>query len=223
MLSFILAILGRPDRRAFDDMSNEELMELFRDGEVRAFEVLLERTERRVFNFILRQVRNQELANDLLQETYLRVVKNAAGYSPTARFTTWAFTIARNLCMDEFRRQRHRGHRSLDQSLDGESGGRTLMDSLAGRSPDGYVSAEGREIRGRIEEAVAHLSEDQREVFVLRQFMELPFKEIAAVVGIPENTVKSRMRYALENLRLHLADYLTYGTDNGGPAGSPAS
>ncbi len=198
-------------------------MELFRDGDLRAFELLVERTETRLFNFIFRQVGHRELANDLLQETYLRVVKNAAKYSPRARFTTWACTIARNLCRDEFRRQRHRGHRSLDQNLGADASGPTLMDAIPGQSPDGLTSAEGREIRVRIEAAIAQLSQDQREVFVLRQFMELPFKEIAEVVGIPENTVKSRMRYALENLRLHLADYLPDLTKKSGPAGSTAS
>jgi RNA polymerase sigma-70 factor (ECF subfamily) len=183
-------------------------MELFRDGNERAFEQLLQRTERRVFNFIFRLVRNRELANDLLQETFLRVVKGAAKYTQSAKFTTWVFTIARNLCMDEFRRQSHRRHKSLDQNIGGEEGGRTLMDVIEGSSPDAYTRAAAGEIRGRVEEALAQLSEEQREVFVLRQFMELPFKEIAEVVGIPENTVKSRMRYALENLRLMLADYL---------------
>ncbi len=204
MLSMILMA----SRRLFrGENSDEELMERFRDGDTMAFEILLSRHERAIFNFIYRMIRDREKAQDLLQETFLRVIKNKQRYIPKARFTTWLYTIARNQCIDAFRKAKHRRHASLDQPYRGEPGGRSLMDKLPGKSEDALQRKEAQEITLRIEEALTHLSSEQREVFVMRQFRNLRFREIAEIVGVSENTIKSRMRYALEHLRLQLADY----------------
>ena len=82
-----------------------------------------------------------------------------------------------------------------------------MQDRIAGRSKDGFTHTDAQEIRRRVNAAIAELSDEQREVFIMRELQRMPFKEIAAIVGDPENTIKSRMRYALENLRLALADY----------------
>lgn len=203
MLWSLLTALARPTAKS----SDEELMAHYREGDARAFEVLLKRHEGPVFRFIFRIVKSRELANDLLQETFLRVVKNAKRYSPKAKFTTWLYTIARNQCIDALRKASHRRHPSLDQPQGADPEGRTLMEKLPGRSPDGYDRTDATQLRGRIEEALDRLSEEQREVFVMREFQRLKFKDIADVIGVSENTIKSRMRYALENLRLALADY----------------
>lgn len=204
MIGFVLMAFRR--LRPTGD-SSEALMARYKEGDAKAFEMLLTRHERAVFNFIFRMVRNRELANDLLQETFLRVVKNAARYSQKAKFTTWLYTIARNQCIDALRKASHRRHPSLDQPMGRDPEGRTLMEKLPGRGGDGFERTDATELRGRIDAALERLSEEQREVFVMRQFQQLKFKEIAVVVGVSENTIKSRMRYALENLRSTLADY----------------
>lgn len=211
MLALVLMVFGRrasgdAQSRASGD-ADEDLMERFRDGDAKAFEVLLERHERGVFHFILRFVQDREQANDLLQESFLRVVKNAKSYSRKARFTTWLYTIARNQCIDAARKARHRRADSLDAPVSGDPDGRALGETIAGQSDAGFDRTDAREMKTRIEAAIAQLSEEQREVFVMRELMQLQFNEIAEIVGISENTVKSRMRYALENLRLRLADY----------------
>src|SRR5205814_793141 len=89
---------------------------------------------------------------------------------------------------------------------DGKDGG-TLMDVIADRNAGTERKVIDRELGGKLQTAIAKLSEDQREVFLMREFLDMPFKEIADVVGCPENTVKSRMRYALEKLRLELDEY----------------
>lgn len=182
-------------------------MQLFQNGDARAFEILLGRYERKIFNYCYRYVRSRELANDLTQETFLRVVKHAKRYSPKAKFTTWLYTIARNQSIDALRRAKHRRHPSLDQPRRGDPEGRTLGEKVAGQSPEGFSTTDAGEIRERVEVAIGALSDEQREVFVMREFQRMPFKEIARVVGVSEGTIKSRMRYALENLRLALADY----------------
>jgi RNA polymerase sigma-70 factor, ECF subfamily len=186
---------------------DETLMLRYQGGDVSAFEILLSRHERPVYNFLLRSVGNRSVAEDLLQDTFLRVIKGAPTYQRQAKFTTWLYTIARNLCVDRSRRQKHRKAQSLDQPLRDDDGSGTLLDVLPDSGPGSERQAIGHELRERLHAAIASLAEDQREVFLLRQFHDMPFKEIAEVVGIPENTAKSRMRYALEKLRLELEEY----------------
>jgi RNA polymerase sigma-70 factor, ECF subfamily len=181
----------------------------YQKGEVRAFEVLLSRHKKPVFNFILRYVGVPAQAEDLLQEVFLRVIKGADAYQRQAKFTTWLYTIARNLCVDAARRGKHRKAASLDVPMekDGAKDGPTLLDVVPDKGPATDRKVISNELSGRLQAAIASLSEDQREVFLMREFLDMPFRDIAQVVGCPENTVKSRMRYALEKLRVELEEY----------------
>ena len=186
--------------------ANETLMLRFRDGDVRAFEILLQRHRQSIFEFILRSVgpHNVTQAEDLTQETFLRVVKQASAYEQRAKFTTWLFTLARNLCIDASRRRKHRKTTSLDATDDE---GNNLLDRTASSGPAVDRQVIGQQLQARLEEAISALPEDQREVFLMRESADLSFKEIADVIGVSENTVKSRMRYALEKLRASLDEY----------------
>lgn len=179
----------------------------FKSGEARAFELLVRRYRAPVFNFILRFTGNRARAEDLLQETWLKVVRNAGGYEPKARFTTWVYTIARNLCVDSARKESYRQADSLEAPAGASDGdGRALGEVL----PDGNASPErgayNTRLRPMLERALMSLPEEQREVFILREYSGVPFKDIAQVTGTSENTVKSRMRYALEGLRRRLEE-----------------
>lgn len=187
--------------------SDETLMHRYRDGDVGAFEILLSRHERPVYNFIYRSVGGRAVAEELLQETFMRVIKSAPSYERQAKFTTWLYTIARNLCVDQSRRQKHRDAQSLDQPTRGEEGGAPLLEFVSDGSASSEREAMRTELGGRLEAAIQKLSEDQREVFLLRQIHDIPFKEIAEIAGISENTAKSRMRYALDKLRAELKEF----------------
>lgn len=188
--------------------ADEILMLRYQEGEVRAFEVLLTRHRRGVYNFIYRFVGSRDRAEDLMQETFLRVIKGAGSYQKQAKFTTWLYTIARNLCVDQSRRQKHRKAASLDQPIGGgEERDRSLLDVVPGKDMRSDREVINRQLYSTIEQAVAALPDEQREVFLMREFLDMAFKDIADVVGVPENTVKSRMRYALEKLRQELAEY----------------
>jgi RNA polymerase sigma-70 factor (ECF subfamily) len=189
------------------DQADEDLMVSYQSGEVRAFEVLLSRHRKSVYNFILRFVGDKETAEDLLQETFMRVIKGADAYKRQAKFTTWLYTIARNLCVDQTRRRKHRRHASLDAPMDSSDDSGSLMDVIASSEMASDRKSVNKELYATMQRAIAALSEEQREVFLMREFLDLPFKQIADVVGVPENTVKSRMRYALEKLRLELDEY----------------
>ncbi len=187
--------------------ADEDLMVRYQQGEVRAFEVLLGRHRKSVFNFILRYVGDKETAEDLLQETFMRVIKGADAYKRQAKFTTWLYTIARNLCVDQTRRRKHRKHASLDAPMAADDDSGTLLDVIPSSEMASDRKSVNKQLYQRLQGAIGALSEEQREVFLMREFLDMPFKQIADVVGVPENTVKSRMRYALEKLRLDLDEY----------------
>ncbi|MBI5496806.1 MAG: RNA polymerase sigma factor [Deltaproteobacteria bacterium] len=186
------------------DASDEELMLQYKTGAVAAFEELVRRHQRRVFHFVLRSLRNPQAAEDALQEVFLRVVRNAPGYEPRAKFTTWLFTIARNHCIDESRKNAFRRTESLDAPLSDEDGSATRLDRVAAGTAGADENTDAMKIRRAVDAALHKLPEEQREVFILREHAGVQFKEIAEMTGVPENTVKSRMRYAMEGIRAHL-------------------
>jgi len=197
-----------------EEVTDEVLMLRFQGGDQSAFTGLVRRHKTPVYNFILRTVRSREVAEDLAQDVFVKVVQNAADFKHEARFSTWAYTIARNVCIDHLRKAALRKHPSLDQTTrtNGGEDGPTLGERIADAH---FTSAAdrvaiGTELGQRITRAVEDLPPEQREVFLLREVANVPFKEIAEIVGVPENTTKSRMRYALERLQQALAEYEDY-------------
>jgi RNA polymerase sigma-70 factor (ECF subfamily) len=185
-------------------------MTAYQAGDVASFEALMVRYERPLWAFVRRFVGEGALAEDLLQETFLRVVRGARDWKPDARVSTWLYTIARNLCTDHARRAVHRRALSLDAPArpSGDDGsGPVLADRVASKAAGAERQTLDRELRAHIDEAIGALPVDQREVFLMREMMDLSFADIAQAVGASEPTVKSRMRYALEKLREALATF----------------
>ena len=195
-----------------EEVSDETLMVQFRSGDRAAFASLVRRYKVGIYNFILRQVRTPAVAEDLAQDVFMRVVQKGAEFrSEEARFSTWVFTIARNFCIDHQRKMSLRRHPSLDQAASPGTG-RTLGERTADTHPSASVErlAIKNELSVRIASAVEELPPDQREVFLLREVASIPFKDIAEMIGVPESTAKSRMRYALERLQEALSEYEDY-------------
>lgn len=168
----------------------------FQAGDARAFEVLVSRHRTPVFSFLLRLTADRGRAEDLCQEVLLKVVKASERWEERARFRTWLYAIARNLAVDEARRAVLRRADPLEEAAAGAG---------ADPGPGPEAAAAAALIRPKLEAALAALPAEQREVFLLREHAGLRFAEIAELMHTPENTVKSRMRYALEALRLRLA------------------
>ncbi|MEM1032649.1 MAG: RNA polymerase sigma factor [Myxococcota bacterium] len=196
----------------FADVSDEALMMRFQGGDRAAFEALVRRHKTPIYNFILRQVRGPAVAEDLCQDVFVKVVRNATTFKHEARFTTWIYAIARNISIDHLRKMSLRRHPSLDRAAGRQDEGPTLGERIPNPHPSSAADrkAISTDIGARITRAVEALPPEQREVFLLRQTARVPFKEIAEMTGVPENTVKSRMRYALERLQEALSDYEDY-------------
>jgi RNA polymerase sigma-70 factor (ECF subfamily) len=194
------------------DATDETLMVRYQRGDRQAFAALVRRHHRPLYNFVLRQLHKPTAAEDVTQEVFLRVVQNASEFKHEARFSTWVYTIARNLCIDHLRKAAHRRHPSLDQPLGPGEDARALGDAIADGHPGASAerSASSSQMMTILVQAIETLPEEQREVFLLREVANLPFKEIAEVTQASENTVKSRMRYALDRLRTRLAEFEEY-------------
>jgi len=195
-----------------DDATDEILMVRYQRGERKAFVELVRRHNRPIYNFVLRQLRVPSVAEEVTQDVFMRLVQNAAEFKHEARFLTWLYTIARNLCIDQLRKLSHRRHASLDQPQVEQSDAPLLGDMVADTNPQASAerNALSSEVRSSIVKAVDSLPDDQREVFLLREVANLPFRDIAEITGVGENTVKSRMRYALDRLKDALCDFEEY-------------
>jgi RNA polymerase sigma factor (sigma-70 family) len=186
--------------------TDEDLMARFARGDVDAFENLYRRHELRVFRYLHRNLRNEAGANDLMQEVWFAVVRNAVSYQPTAKFTTWLFTIAHNRMVDMIRATSRL--QSLDAGDSAAVDGSSLLDSLAADpklEPPAEVQSQHEAAALLI--AVAQLPPEQRSAFLLQAEGELSVEEIAAATGSSFETVKSRLRYARAKLRQLLWEY----------------
>lgn len=172
-----------------------QLIQRYRRGAPEAMEELVERYQQRLFGFVCKATASRQEAEEIYQETWLRIVKNIGRYHDQC-FSAWLFRIARNLMID--RRRAWRDIASLDRP--NETGG-TLQDILPDAAPGPDVRVAERDLRARLEDAARALPAEQREVFQLRLDGGLSFKEIAAVQGVSINTALARMQYALVKLR----------------------
>jgi len=182
--------------------SDEEAMKRVRtDDDQDAFALLVRRWERPIQRLCTRMIGDPHRAEDLSQETFARLFARRRHYEPVARFSTFIWRIAINLCHDELRRLQRRDERSLDDEDDEAwTAGGTREASVA--PPD--VVVEEKERAEMVRKAVLCLPEEYRAVVVLRHYEGLKFREIAEVLGIPEGTVKSRMGRALSRLASQL-------------------
>ena len=190
----------------FKEDSDEMLMLRYQRGDAEAFRALILRHRIGVTSFAYKYVGDAGAAEDVFQDTFLRLIQQAARYKAQAKFTTLLYTIARNLCIDHLRKMEHRKHQSLsagggenDEETD------TLENILPGKNVEAERTVFRKEMQKALKKAIDNLPEEQREVFILREFQDLRFREIAKITRTTTNTVKSRMRYALANLRKELA------------------
>lgn len=177
-------------------------------GDMAAFDTLYGRHEMGVWRFVLRSVRDPALADDLLQDVWFAVVRQAASYQPSARFKTWLFTMAHNRVVDHFRTARTLVSLDGDADEEAEGGTGAFGASLAADSGFGPVrQLESREQAVALIEAVKQLPPEQREAFLLQAEAGMAVEEIAHTTGVSFETAKSRLRYARNFLRRRLQEF----------------
>lgn len=176
----------------------ETLLARARRSDPDALGAIVEAYSRRVYGLLYRLTRSRDAADDLVQETFLRMVRTIVRYEDSGKFEAWLFRIAANLARDHARRGRRRGSvASLDGKLDADVTDQLL--SVSAREPP-EPAADDEESR-RLERCLDRLSPQDREVLLLRHFSELSFKEIAEILGVPLGTALARAHRALERLR----------------------
>lgn len=172
--------------------TDEALMLAWAGGDVAAFETLYARHRIKLYGFLRRQLRDAALADELFQDIWQRVIAARANWQPQALFTTWLYRIAHNRLNDHWRAARHRPPAPADAEARIES----IRDP---DTPERLLSE--FEQRRQLQLAMEALPEEQREVLLLRLQQELTLQQIAEVTGVGRETVKSRLRYAMDKLR----------------------
>jgi RNA polymerase sigma-70 factor (ECF subfamily) len=180
--------------------TDESLLERFAAGETAAFEELYRRHELKVWRFLERTVRDRAVADDLMQEVWFAVAREAGRYRPTARFTTWLFTIAHHRKIDWLRARRPQVR--LDDPEEA-----SVDEFLTDSAPGPARLAESAESGAALLKAVEALPPAQQEAFLLHAEGELSVEEIAQVTGASFETTKSRLRYARARLKALLLEH----------------
>ena len=179
--------------------SDQKLVSNYLEGNVSALETLVKRHKERIYTFIISKVRNQELAEDIFQDVFFKVIKSLqkGKYNEEGKFLPWVMRIAHNLVIDHFRKAKRMpilGKLKSDDDFD-------IFDIISnGEQTSEYTMMEGEQ-HEQLKKMVQELPEEQRQVLIMRHYEELSFKEIAEKTGVSINTALGRMRYALINLR----------------------
>jgi RNA polymerase sigma-70 factor (ECF subfamily) len=185
--------------------TDESLMLAYAAGSLQAFNLLYDRHEMGVWRFVFRSVRVQAISDDLLQDVWFALARQAPNYQPTAKFKTWLFTLAHNRLVDHFRTAKQ--HVSLDDE-DGESDSVALVQTLAANSGFGPLRRlESKEQAQALLDAIEALPFAQREAFMLQAEAGMDVQDIADTTGVSFETAKSRLRYARSRLRELLQEY----------------
>jgi len=181
------------------DDEDAQLMLAYASGEMRAFETLYSRHRAALYRYLVRQARDGEIANDLFQEVWSRVIANRARYEPRAKFRTFLFTLAYNCFIDHCRRVKARPGGTAIEDADAAD----LLCADDDARPE--IELERAEASQRYRAALATLPQEQRDVYLLHEESDLSLEEIAHVTGVGAETAKSRLRYAVGKLKAALA------------------
>jgi len=174
-----------------------------KDGDIRAFELLVDTHQRAVIGTVARMLNNVDDAHDIAQQVFVRVWRSAHRYEPSAKFTTWLFTITRNLVFNEMRRRNRKREVSMDEEKDEFHREHASPER---DQPDTVVAQD--ELEKAIDAAIQSLPDKQRLAVTLRRDVDMPYEEICEVLGMSLSAVKSLLFRARNDLKEKLAGYL---------------
>lgn len=182
-------------------LSDHELIELYLEGNEKAFQTLLERHKAKIYTSIYLFVKDHALAEDIFQDVFIKIIDTLrkGKYNHEGKFLQWAMRISYNMCVDHFRRTKRRPKFSPTETFD-------IMDILPVKEENMEQMMIKSQTHQKVRELIDQLPEEQREVVILRHYADLSFKEIAQLTRVSINTALGRMRYALINIRKLLAE-----------------
>ncbi len=191
--------MANPPPQSPQSHSDEQLLQLYRQGNTWAFDQLIERYQMELFHFLIRFAGGRQAAEDLFQEAFLQVHLSADTFDPEKKFKPWLFTIAANKARDYLRRNQRRQTVALSAPIGGEAGdeGQSFVDLLQADMELPPEELGRQETRELVQAIVTQMPEHLREILVLAYFHQFPYREIADVLGIPLGTVKSRLHTAV--------------------------
>ncbi len=192
-----------PDNQVDENAIDVQLMARAATGEHAAFEELVERHQHAVVGTVAKMLGNASEAEDIAQQVFLRLWKSAPRYKPTAKFTTFLFTITRNLVFNETRKRQRRKEHSLEEQE--EDRFLQIPDTDEPQPDDQLLQSE---LQGAVDQAIANLPEKQRLAVVLRRFEQMPYEEIAVVLELSVSAVKSQLFRARTALREELEKFM---------------
>ena len=189
----------------YDKMSDNELVSAYMEGNTISFDVLLSRHQSKIFNYILSLVKDKALADDIFQDTYIKIVNTlrSGNYRNEGKYIQWAMRIAHNLVIDHFRKSKRFPSVRGDESFD-------IFDVLGSSEDSIEQTIIKSQIRDDVKKLIRQLPQEQRKVLLMRHYSEMSFKEIADKTGVSINTALGRMRYALINMRRLAEEMLWY-------------
>lgn len=196
------------------EYSDEELIFRFKAGEKDSFEMLVKRYKSRVYNVVFNLVRDGHLAEDITQEVFIRMYRFLPYFKGKSKFYTWLYRLMVNLTLNTMKRVKRDGFFAHTPDLEGEL---DLVEKVRDESFSPQKIILNKELAKKIKQAVNSLSETLRATFILREFDDLSYAELAGVFGCSKGTIKSRIFRAREELRRKLSPYLGEGaTDSSG-------
>ena len=184
--------------KKLSEMTDEELALSYINGDNRAFDLLLSHNQSKLFSYILFVVRNRDVADDIFQETFVKIITKLqeGRYKPSGKFSAWAMRIAHNVIMDWYRAQK--SDKIIEPTKENDLSNIGGVDIQIGNIENQFVNMQ---TLADIKKMMKHLPPAQREVVFMRFYQEMSFKEIAKTTGVSINTSLGRMRYAILNLR----------------------
>lgn len=176
-----------------ENLTNEQLVEKYLKGDKKSLEILIQQNLNAVYGFVYKYIGEQDDAEDVTQEVFVKMWKKIKKYKPDYKFRTWLFTIAKNTSLDYLKKKRPESFSSLqaDNGLD-------FLENIEGGNESPLEIIKTEEKRNEIRQTLGNLPADQREAIKLRYEDGLKFREMADVLGEPANTVKTRHRRALQ-------------------------
>ena len=180
-------------------MTDVELIDRFLKGDIMAFNRLVKRWEKPMYNFIYRNLSNEVVAKDVCQKTFIRVYQKIKKLRDPHKFSSWLYRIALNLCRDEQRKNQRRFYISCDQTNEEQNYTPIQLTTDEDSSPDKIYAK--KQIENLLKEQLQKIPPEQRVVIIMKQYQGLKFREIADILGKPVNTVKSRLYYGLKALK----------------------